>query len=293
MSRVLIVGGDSTLGAACATAFAAIGATVFSTTRRSASVAPQRPYLDLATLPRSSNLPAADICVLAAGEASIVHCEQQPDRTARINVDATLSVGSDMAKQGAFVLLLSTTQVFDGSKSRHKPTDVPSPVSAYGRQKLAAEQGILSFGGQGAVLRVSKVLSPRLRLVTKWREALDAGRPVEAFEDMRFAPLNLDTATAAVLAICRQRSSGTFHASGDEDLTYVDLAAAVTAALGADPASVRRLRAAGRMPAILLPEHTALDCGELEGLGWKQEPSRAALSRYVASLHIGPVSAQR
>ena len=56
------------------------------------------------------------------------------------------------ARAGARLLLVSTDLVFDGTRGWYREEDGPSPLSVYGRTKVAAERVVLAAtaGGGGA-----------------------------------------------------------------------------------------------------------------------------------------------
>ena len=89
----------------------------------------------------------------------------------------TIALIDRLAARGIYTLFLSTNQVFSGERP-HVPADAPvSPVSEYGRQKAEAERVLRSRMANGApigVLRLAKVVSPGMALVTNWRQELTA-----------------------------------------------------------------------------------------------------------------------
>jgi dTDP-4-dehydrorhamnose reductase len=52
----------------------------------------------------------------------------------------TGALGSAAQKVGAWVLLISTHAVFDGSTGPYRPDAAPSPLDAHGRSKALAER---------------------------------------------------------------------------------------------------------------------------------------------------------
>lgn len=246
------------IGAALFEYFAARGWRVQATTRRRDRVDAQHPYFELAA-PRL-DLPAADFVVLAAAVARIGDCEAEPVATRRINVEGTLTVARHMAGQGSHVLLLSSDKVFDGAMPLRGRHDQPCPACAYGRQKAAAESGVLALGDQGAVLRLSKVLEPSLALLTGWARDLAARKPITPFHDLYLAPVTVDLVARITAHIADERAVGIYHCTGAEDRSYVDLARLLAADGCNDPALIRPASCgAANLPAAARPRYTTLE----------------------------------
>src|SRR4051812_11978393 len=133
---LLLIGGDSEIGAATARAMAARNIVGVATTRRRDQATATRPFLDF-TVPLGDWQPPAGTraaCIFVA-VARLAACATAPAGSAHVNVTQTLALTDRLLAQNIHVLFLSTNQVFDGSQP-HVPADTPhSPVSEYGRQK--------------------------------------------------------------------------------------------------------------------------------------------------------------
>src|SRR5579863_766065 len=165
----LLIGGNSEIGAATARRLRARGERLITTTRRAVHLAADEAFLDLDRLPDDWRPPAGvtAACVFAA-IARLAACEADPTGSHRVNVTRTLALAEKLMAEGVYTLFLSTNQVFDGTRP-HIPADAPhSPVSAYGRQKAAAEATFKRWIGEGAavgILRLAKVVSPQMALL--------------------------------------------------------------------------------------------------------------------------------
>lgn len=257
---ILIVGGDSLVGAALAEQFSAAGHNVLCTTRRVDAIAPDRPFLDLsAAADAAPDLPNVDAAVLAAAVARIGDCEAAPEATWRVNVAGTVNVARALAQAGTQVLFLSTDKVFDGTRPQRRRTDAPCPLTAYGRQKAAAEAEILLLPG-AAVLRLSKVLAPELDLIAGWRADFAAGRSIRPFTDLFLAPVWTGLIARLAGLVFDDGATGVFHCTGAVDRSYADLAARIADRFGFDPALIdpQPTPAAIGAPSARVP-HTTLD----------------------------------
>lgn len=216
----LIIGGDSSIGSALSAYWQAEGILHCSSTRNRAAVTRERPYIDLA----SKTWPGLeancyDAVVFCAAATKLADCEEHPDRTHKINVEAIIDLASFLSLQGSYLLFLSTNQVFDGSRPKCKVSEPVCPISEYGRQKAEAERLILKIPCS-AVLRLTKVIHPDLPLLKQWQASLQSGQPIEAFADMYLSPVSLGEVVRRIDDLIRNRESGIFHLSGESDVSY-------------------------------------------------------------------------
>ncbi len=288
---VLVVGADGLIGAALVHRLSRGGVRVLSTSRRAASKAAFQ--VDLMAPDAWPALPKVDAAVLCAGYTSIGACSENPAASAAVNVAGVSALAEKLAVQANMVLLLSSNQVFDGSVARRGRADGHCPVCQYGRQKAASEAHVLGLKG-GAVLRLTKVLTPDLPLLTSWRADLAAGRPVTPFDNFPLAPVTLGFAVETIVDVLSGGEPGVYQASGADDLTYVDLARVLARHVAADPGLVTPAQAA---PAGLgferLPRYSTLEM-ELEEarFGRAAPASDSVLEEVVRSIVLrGPAVA--
>jgi dTDP-4-dehydrorhamnose reductase len=260
----LIIGGDSEIGAAASRAMRERHWPVAATTRRRDRADPDRPFLDLsAPLDDWAPPPGAKAACLCAAIARMAACAADPAATAQINVDQTLALIDKLIARDIYVLFLSTNQVFDG-RTPHVPADAAhAPVSEYGRQKARTETALrerMARNAPVAILRLAKVVSPRMPLLDGWAADLSAGKPVGAFSDMMLAPTPTDLVCAAIGALLEDRASGIFQLTGPRDASYAEVARFIAARLGAAPSLVKETSAgAAGLPEGATPPNTTLD----------------------------------
>ena len=279
---MLVVGGDGTLGRALVAAGRAGPVAVCHTTRRGNSCGQSIFQLDLAEPEAQWRLPEQQFSTvfLSAGMTSIQACETQPELTRRINVLQPLLLAQRLWDQGAFVVCLSSSTVFDGKTPFAKPTDATRPMSEYGRQKQALEHGLLALGERVAIIRLSKVIAPNNALFSGWRRDLLSGQVIRPFSDMAVAPVSLPFAVAAVHHIARARDAGLHQISAAADASYADLANHMAAVLQA-PAGLVCPRSVAGTHVGFWPKFAALDCSALARLGFVAPPAFKAVDQFM------------
>ncbi len=107
------------------------------------------------------------------GPSVVIHAaaERRPDKVAEdpaaaeaLNVDCVYALAKACSSHGAFLVLLSTDYVFDGSSPPYSPESFPKPVNEYGELKLRAEYAAMAAHPKCAVLRVPVLYGPTTNL---------------------------------------------------------------------------------------------------------------------------------
>jgi dTDP-4-dehydrorhamnose reductase len=181
------------------------------------------------------------LIVNAAAYTAVDQAEKDEALACAINSEAPAVMAEEAKKIGAALVHYSTDYVFDGAKnSPYAENDLPNPISAYGRTKLAGEQAVRDSGADHLIFRTEWVYSTRgknflltiLRLATQ-REELRIVR------DQVGAPTwSREIAGATVKAlqqICNRTDetaawserSGTYHMTAAGETTWYEFTQAI------------------------------------------------------------------
>ena len=236
---LLIIGGDSLIGKSLQRACSEGGLPYCATSRRD-SMAGDMLKWDFEDEPSTWRIPlAARVAVICAATTGLADCESNPQRGRKINVEAPTLIARILQERGLFVIFLSTSLGFGGQRAAAKWNDPLQPETVYGKQKAEAEAGIMATGPRVAILRVTKVVHPGLRLFTNWANCLRGGITIEPFSDMVFSPVPVKWVTDTILEIARALAPGIFQLSGDRDITYADAAALLAFHIAAPVSLIR------------------------------------------------------
>jgi dTDP-4-dehydrorhamnose reductase len=263
----LIIGANSEIGSATARLVEARGGTVWSTTRQP-SGHPREIQLDFHAPIEGFSVPeGVDTACICVAVARLAACANEPQASAFVNITQTVALVDLLAAKGIYTLFLSTNQVFDGERP-HVPVDAPvSPQSEYGRQKAETERLLHARMTEGApigILRLAKVVSPGMALLSNWKKQLAAGRAISAFSDMSMAPTPIDLAALAVGRMMQDRLPVMAQLSGPRDITYAEAGGFLAEQIGADPRLVEPVGAReSGMPSGSTPRNTTLDSSYL------------------------------
>jgi dTDP-4-dehydrorhamnose reductase len=241
-TRFCIIGGDGAIGGALSAKLRSQGVVTLTSTRRVPIDADNQFSLDLRDS-MTVSLPPCDVVILAAAMTRLSDCRADPRTAREVNVTAPIRIARKAKASGAFVVFLSTNQVFDGSKANVGPEDEPNPASLYGKLKAEAETGLLDIGDV-AIIRLSKVVGRHLALLEQWRQDLAQRRAIDAYDDLMMAPIAITKVLAGIEAVAYRRRSGVSHLGGWQDLSYFEAADHLATKLAFDRKLVRRASAA-------------------------------------------------
>jgi dTDP-4-dehydrorhamnose reductase len=264
----LLIGGDSEIGTATIHHLAEHSMPMLATTRRPERVGGSIELLDLSRPLNHWEPPAsASAACIFAAVSRLGACATDPQASAFINVEQTLVLAKRLLARGIYVLFLSTNQVFDGSVTKIGADAPTCPVSEYGRQKARTEAALRQHMDRGApvgILRLAKVVSPNMKLMHGWIDALRADRSIRAFHDMRMAPSPTEMVVRAIAQLLRDKACGIFQLSGPRDVSYLEIGYHLAERVGAATARVEGISAieAGQ-PVGATPCHTTLDSSAL------------------------------
>ena len=227
MKNILIVGIDSEIGSRLAIYlnrnkfYKIIGTTKREIKSGSVDL---RFHLDLETL--ESNLPNFDFhaIIFCAGVTNQTTCSDYPELTWKINVENTISVINKLASAESHVIFLSSSSVFDGAHSFYKFTDLPNPISNYGKQKVEVENYLQKNLTRVTILRLTKVISEETRFIKNWRESASKRESILAYTNRHLSPVGIIEVCSLVKLIIDKESYGLFQLGGEIEQSYFEFA---------------------------------------------------------------------
>jgi dTDP-4-dehydrorhamnose reductase len=188
----------------------------------------------------------------------------------QVNVTAPTVLARRLVAVGTRVVLLSTSAIFDWHSPHVQASCPPCPITVYGKLKAEAEAAFFAFGAAASILRLTKVLTSGDSLFNNWIDDLRQERSITAFSDHHMAPVTLNDAVAALLAISSSSESGVFQISGAHDVSYYE--AALHLALRLDIARQRVIEARASENGVLPEEiirYSSLETSRIGALtGW-------------------------
>jgi dTDP-4-dehydrorhamnose reductase len=111
---------------------------------------------DRERLRRRMNIDRPDVVINCAAWTDVDGAESDEQHCFEVNAAGAGNVAAAAEEAGAKVLFVSTDYVFNGGKEGpYVESDLPAPLSAYGRSKLAGEQVTVEANRRSYVVRTS------------------------------------------------------------------------------------------------------------------------------------------
>lgn len=223
-----------------------------------------------------------DAVINAAAYTAVDKAEENEPEALIVNGTAPGAMAQACAAKGIPFVHISTDYVFDGQGTRAwQPDDVPAPLGAYGRTKLAGENAVRAAGGQHVILRTSWVFSAHGNNFVKTMLRLGQERDrLTIVADQIGGPTAAADIAAACLEIVAQLAagrgaSGTFHFSGQPNVSWADFARKIFSKAGLGPEVVDIPSREFPTPAKR-PANSRMDCSTLESVFGIKCPDWAA-----------------
>jgi len=180
-------------------------------------------------------------CVLhCAAYTNVDGAEADEDKAEAVNVLGTRNVVKAVRGTHTTVVYFSTDYVFDGDKSApYVESDLPNPLNAYGRTKLAGEQEVLGWV-HGIVVRTAWLFGETghnfvKTILAAARDRAGTGEPLRVVDDQVGSPTYAGHLAAAVgEALSLGISPGLYHMAGSGYCSWCELAREVVQLAGLD-----------------------------------------------------------
>jgi dTDP-4-dehydrorhamnose reductase len=231
-----------------------------------------------------------DVVINAAAWTAVDKAEAEEAAATVVNGAAPTAIAARCVALGLPFLHISTDYVLDGAGEAPFATDHPTaPLGAYGRSKLAGEQGVLAAGGQALILRTSWVVSAHGANFVK--TMLRLGRERESLTvvaDQNGGPTPAaaiaDALYTAAKAMTQGAPGGIHHFAGAPDTSWAGFARLIMARAGL-ACQIHDIPSSAYPTPAKRPLNSRLDCsGIAAAFGIPRPDWRAGLDAILQEL---------
>lgn len=212
----------------------------------------------------------ADAVINAAAYTAVDKAEEEEALALKVNAEAPTAMAQACAARGIPFVHISTDYVFEGTGTTPwQPDHATGPLGAYGRTKLAGEEGVRNAAAVHAILRTSWVFSAHGANFVKTMLRLGADRDrLTIVADQIGGPTPARDIAQACVTIAKTlaadpATSGTYHFSGAPDVSWADFARAIFDRAGL-ACTVEDIPTSAYPTPAVRPPNSRMDCTATE-----------------------------
>ncbi len=173
---------------------------------------------------------------------AVDRAESEPELANAVNTQGPAIVAAACRRLGARFVHYSTNYVFDGLLNRpYVESDMPSPLSAYGRSKLGGELDVLDVAPDGLVIRTAALFGGPFSFPRRILAQARSGLRTRVVSDQRVNPTYSRDLAVTSLELASQGATGIIHVVAEGCCAWDEFARAVLAEVGID-AEVESIR---------------------------------------------------
>lgn len=166
-----------------------------------------------------------DVIINAAAYTDVDGCETDTEAAYRTNALGPRNLAQYGERMGCELLHVSTNYVFDGESERsYDPGDLPNPLNAYGRTKLAGEEHVKGLSSRWYIVRSAGVYGDGHNFVgTMLRLGVERDS-LKIKSDEFIAPTYARDLAGGIADIVDDRLYGTYHVTNAGSCSWYEFA---------------------------------------------------------------------
>jgi len=170
-----------------------------------------------------------DVVVHCAAYTAVDRAESEEALAFSVNADGTRNVARECREHGVLLVTYGSDYIFDGVSSvPYREEDLPHPLSAYGRSKLAAEERLRQESPPYLLIRTQWLYGVHGRnFIYAILEKARRGEPLRVVSDQKGTPTSTVDLVSATRRLLEANARGTFHFSNEGETTWFDFASFV------------------------------------------------------------------
>ena len=225
---------------------------------------------DAGAVRRAAEQTRAEAIVNCAAYTDVERAEENEAAADLLNRLAPANLAAAAAATGATLIHISTDYVFDGRAHTPYTEQAPTtPLSVYGRTKLAGEQAVEASGCSYLILRTAWLYSAFGNNFLKTMLRLTAEREsLKVVFDQIGTPTYAGDLALVIFSVIEggqlRGHEGLYHFSDEDVCSWYDFAVEIAAAAGHDKCRIRPCRTAEFPTKAARPAYSVLDKSKIK-----------------------------
>lgn len=182
-----------------------------------------------------------ELVIHTAGMTTVDDCETDEGRANEINSVGALNVAIAAQNCGAQMVHISTDHLWDGQKEMVVEQAAPTPLNAYARSKLLAEQQVLAQFADALIVRTNFFGwgTTLKRSLAEWVLAkLARHEQLRMFNDVYITPILINDLVDIIMLLAAQGASGVYNVCGRDRVSKYEFGKMLAAEFGYEAAAI-------------------------------------------------------
>jgi len=229
---------------------------------------------------------AADVIVNCAAYTNVDGAESEAELAYQVNAEAVGRLGAIAKDADKWLLHISTDFVFDGRLNRpYVETDIPNPINAYGKTKLAGERLLGESGCRHCIIRLEWTYGfAGNNFVTKIIRRAKADKTLKVVDDQVGSPTATIEVAKVICKLLPKKPDGIFHFASAGYVSRYEMAKFIFDKLSMD-VNLLPCKTGDFVSAAERPLNSRFDCSKIKNLLHEQiEPWRVPLEHFLRKL---------
>jgi dTDP-4-dehydrorhamnose reductase len=212
-----------------------------------------------------------DAVIHAAAASQPNFCQEHPQESSRINVEATVNLAAWCSEKNIPFVFTSSDLVFDGTSPPYGEKTPVSPVNIYGQQKVKAEESVMKLYPPAAICRMPLMYgdpSPYSgSFIMSIVKNLRNNKAMTLFCDEYRSPVSAASAACGLL-MALEKAHGIVHLGGRERVSRYEFGLKVAEYLHKDTSLIQPVSQNSVIMAAPRPRDVSLNSSLAYSLGY-------------------------
>ena len=174
---------------------------------------------------RAVEIHSPELVINAAAYTNVDGCETETEIAYTANALGPRNLAQACERRGCELLHVSTNYVFDGRSERpYEPFDLPNPISAYGRSKLAGEEYVKHLSSYWYVVRSAGVYGRGHNFVRTMLRAAKERDVLKVKDDEFISPTYAYDLAEGIAKIIETGLYGLYHLTNSGSCSWYEFA---------------------------------------------------------------------